>query len=401
MTSSTTDGPPCFPLMDLFRRLASAGSLVVQQEKGRMVALVEPKTKQIGERLSNLGKPLNSKPQEMPDEGEIVFIVEDDVELSGKGDEHTDEAVEAEVLDTNGIYSSPTSESPPSSQTPLEVSSELPPEASSEQSQEAQVTEPTPTIQKQEKPEEKQQAQKKKQVILKIPPIARKIFGLDVVMESGLEDLEDEVTERNDDDDDDVDDDGKEAAAESSSGNRRASCIRWSEKSDDPDALNVTVHEVECIKDRTDMWWQGSEFDTMKKSVTEAIRFCKSYNRNHVELLEDIMRCDCLEDEDLMKDLLKDLLSTSDSASESFLRGLEGHLSKLISKHRMRHSKKVLSVQKGLKDSRTLEETWELLREESLDKSQLLSAFARRMGQFDEMVVAKAQKKPRASLWGV
>mmetsp|Transcript_14557 Transcript_14557/g.35189 ORF Transcript_14557/g.35189 Transcript_14557/m.35189 type:complete len:402 (+) Transcript_14557:139-1344(+) len=401
MTTSD-DGPLCFPVLDLFRRMATAGGLV-KQEKHHMMTLVEsPKA---GELSSDKGSPLNSNPQE-DDQDEILFSkLEDDGELSGKGNEHADETIEDEMIDTSETSSSSSSASSSSSQNPIEASS-AEAEASSELSQEVQATQQTPTTQEEEEQQPQEVKPKAASILRKTqnPPKPPSVFGLDVVMESGLEELEDEVTEVGGEDEVMGSQHAKQQGGGSSLNHHaaihNASGIRWSEEND-PNALNVTVHEVECIKDLTDMWWQGSDLVNIKQGVSEAIRFCKAYNRNHVELLEDIMRCDCLEDEDLMNDLLKDLLSTCDSTktSESFLRGLEGHLSKHINKYRKRHAKKVLSVQEGLKD-KTLEETWEVLREESLDKSQPLSAFARRMGQFDEMVVAKSQKA-RASLWGV
>ena len=234
-----------------------------------------------------------------------------------------------------------------------------------------------------------------KPTILKKQAKSPSVFGLNVVMESDDEMLEEEP-------------DYDEASSsdvlleESSTGSiiHKSSTIRWSD--DEKEDVTVTVHEVECLKDNIDMWWQDAEFTTIKEGVNETIRFCKSYNRNQVELLEDILRCDCLEDDDLMNDLLQDLLQSSGSSDSSFTRGLEGKLSNLMEKYKKRHNRKVLSTQQKLSKTKNThsEESIERLREESLERSQTLSSFARRMGQFDEMVAKKAQTT-RKSLWDI
>ncbi|KAL3936030.1 MAG: hypothetical protein SGBAC_008560 [Bacillariaceae sp.] len=391
MTSSNDD-PLCFPVLDLFRRVASAGGLVVRQEHDQMMALAHRSPKSD---LSNWG----TSTEMNADEIACRDLVGNTLHTG-----NIDNAINGTIHTTGSSSSSAASETtpppPPPSMAPKEATPSSPAEASIiSQAADAEVfagayASPTTTQQEQVTPKVSYMKRNGHKPSL--------VYGLEIIVESDLEELEDEVEEGNEEAAEGA---SQNAAKEGAPVNQHISAIRWSDQeNNDPNALNVTVHEVECIKDRTDMWWQTTEFVSIKQGVSEAIRFCKAYNRNHVELLEDIMRCDCLEDEDLMTDLLKDLLSTCDSkaSSESFLRGLEGHLSKVINKYRKRHSRKVLSAQEGLRDddNNTLEESWELLREESLDKSQPLSAFARRMGQFDEMVVAKSQKT-RTSLWGV
>lgn len=184
--------------------------------------------------------------------------------------------------------------------------------------------------------------------------------------------------------------------------------FRWSEVTDsDPDALHVETHEVECWKDRNDLWWNSNEYSTIKRGVMETIRFCKSYHRSHIELLEEIIRHDEEDEEDHFlldtvnddDDLVKALLSSSDS-SDAFSRGLEGHMSKLINRYRKKHSRKVLNAQVACRyKDQSKEQAWDTLREQSIEKSKALTSFARKMGQFDEMEAVAANKV--TSLWGI
>jgi hypothetical protein len=163
--------------------------------------------------------------------------------------------------------------------------------------------------------------------------------------------------------------------------------FRWSEVSDTDD-VRVEIHEVESWKDHTDLWWNANDFHIIKQGVTETIRLCKAYHRRHIELLEEIIWSEEIstETDDLMKQL-------STSSSPSFSRGLEGHMSKLFNRYRKKHARKVLNAQVACRcKDQSLEEAWNVLREHSMEKSKGLSAFSRRMGQFDEMEAVAANK---------
>jgi len=371
----------------------------VKQEKDNIFALMQSSTTR--ESLKNnissnwsTYSPLKKEQQEEKEEEQIVFsdLAEDDEdsERSKKDTDGTEPMTEAtKIVDASVTC---INESPPSPSSPLSPPSEDEGDDSNLQSEQQRV-----------KSKAISSVPKKRK---KLPPV----FGLEVVTESALE--ESEVGS-----DDDEEEETSEGPRQQPEQETAADALRTNASQtfsgkqcrfgQNPHAVNVTVHEVESFKDQKGIWWNGSEFQNIKQCVNETVRFCKAYNRNHVELLEDIMRCDCLEDEDLMNNLLKDLLSTSiassgfSSSPSSFLRGLEGHLSKHINKHRKRHNRKVLNAQEvACNSDKTLEETWEILRDESMERSQPLQAFARRMGQFDEMVAANAQKT-RASLWDI
>eukprot|EP00980_Cylindrotheca_fusiformis_P015643 scaffold4501_cov118-Cylindrotheca_fusiformis.AAC.3 len=191
--------------------------------------------------------------------------------------------------------------------------------------------------------------------------------------------------------------------------------FRWAEvnqKDDDDDDVQVQVHEVESWKDRTDLWWNDSEYLNIKNGVLATTQFCKSKNRSHIELLEELIKRtsstssdvdhqdegndgDNEEDEEeaYQNNLLKDL-SSSDTCS----RGLEGHMSQLINRYRKIHSRRVLNAQvacryqnncynnnKNDNNEDRKDAYWNALREQSMEKSKPLSSFARKMGQFDEM----------------
>jgi hypothetical protein len=86
------------------------------------------------------------------------------------------------------------------------------------------------------------------------------------------------------------------------------------------------------------------------------------------------------------------------SSSDSFSRGLEGHMSKLFNSWRKKHARKVLNAQVACRCiDQSQEEAWNVLREHSMESSKGLSAFSRRMGQFDEMEAIAANKV--TSLW--
>lgn len=170
--------------------------------------------------------------------------------------------------------------------------------------------------------------------------------------------------------------------------------FRWSEVTDTDD-VRVEIHEVESWKDHPDLWWNANDFQIIKQGVVEAIRFCKAYHRNHIELLEEIIHS---EEISIETDYL--MIELAASSSDSFSRGLEGHMSKLFNRYRKKHSRKVLNAQVACRcKDQSQEEAWNVLREHSMEKSKGLSAFSRRMGEFDEIQAIAANKV--TSLWDV
>eukprot|EP00980_Cylindrotheca_fusiformis_P015642 scaffold4501_cov118-Cylindrotheca_fusiformis.AAC.2 len=180
----------------------------------------------------------------------------------------------------------------------------------------------------------------------------------------------------------------------------------------DDDDVQVQVHEVECWKDRTDLWWNDSEYLNIKNGVLATTQFCKSNDRSHIELLEEIIKRMSImkntnngtttshhhqqdednddeeeEEEEYQNNLLKDL---SSSSSDTCSRGLEGLMCQLINRYRKIHSRKVLNAayryqKNNNEDKRKDAINWNALREQSMKKSRPLSSFARKMGQLDEM----------------
>jgi hypothetical protein len=157
--------------------------------------------------------------------------------------------------------------------------------------------------------------------------------------------------------------------------------FRWAEVTDGK--VRVAVHEVECLKAMKNLWWKASEMRTIQMELVETVQFFRRYRHDYIESVEVIaQRSDKLPEqivETHMKNLTKD----------TYTRGLEAHIVKLLSANRKKTVNAVMEEQhECAADEYDIKSR--CLREQSLAYSKLSRTFAQKMGQCDEIIALKA-----------
>ncbi|CAJ1932858.1 unnamed protein product [Cylindrotheca closterium] len=149
--------------------------------------------------------------------------------------------------------------------------------------------------------------------------------------------------------------------------------------------VRANVKEVECLKTMKGLWWKPTEMRTIQEELVETVLFFRRYRHDYIESVEVIAQKSDVLPEEVVEKHLKNL------TKDNYTRGLEAHIVKLLSQNRKTTVHAVMKKQKKLtKESKNDPETLNLLREQSLESSQLSTRFAEKMGQCDEIIALKA-----------
>jgi hypothetical protein len=157
--------------------------------------------------------------------------------------------------------------------------------------------------------------------------------------------------------------------------------FRWAEVANEK--VRVVVCEIESIKEEKSLWWTPEEMHAIRAELIDVVKFFRKRRPNYITSVETIARHTAQESviEDHMKKLTED----------SFARGLEGHVVKMISDHRKNTIQAVLDEQKECRMCNdNAETTSHCMREQSLAYSQMSTRFAACMAKCDEIDALKA-----------
>ena len=147
--------------------------------------------------------------------------------------------------------------------------------------------------------------------------------------------------------------------------------------------VRVVVHEIESVKHNKDLWWKHEEMQSIRHELIDAVQFYRKHRRNYINSVEIVARGNSAEHvlETHMKYLTND----------TYARGLESHVVRMLSENRSRTVKAVIAEQEECRhDKDDYETTADALREASLVFSSMSTKFATRLGQCDEIDALKA-----------
>jgi hypothetical protein len=157
--------------------------------------------------------------------------------------------------------------------------------------------------------------------------------------------------------------------------------FRWAEVTHAK--VRVVVYKVDTIKSFKDLWWSPAELNAIRKDLIDAVQFFRRRRPNYLTSVEIVARGN--QAEAVVEDHMKQLMA------DSFPRGLETHIVKMLSDHRKSTIQAVLEEQKECKACNdTPECTRHCLREQSLAYSQMSIRFAANMAKCDEIDALKA-----------
>jgi len=157
--------------------------------------------------------------------------------------------------------------------------------------------------------------------------------------------------------------------------------FRWAEVTDAK--VRVVVHEIESVKDSKDMWWSPAEMNAIRKELIDVVQFFRRRRPNYLYSVEVVARGN--QEESVIEDHMKQLMA------DSFPRGLETHIVKMLSDHRKSAIQAVLEEQRECKSSDdTPECAAHCIREQSLAYSQMSTRFAFSIAKCDEIDALKA-----------
>lgn len=157
--------------------------------------------------------------------------------------------------------------------------------------------------------------------------------------------------------------------------------FRWAEVTDEK--VRSVVHVIESAKEYKEMWWSPEEMHTIRTDLIEVVQFFRRRRPNYISSVEIVARGN--QEESVMEDHMKQLMA------DSFPRGLETHIVKMLSDHRKSTIQAVLEEQKECKMCNDgPETTMHCIREQSLAYSQISTRFATNMGKCDEIDALKA-----------
>jgi hypothetical protein len=157
--------------------------------------------------------------------------------------------------------------------------------------------------------------------------------------------------------------------------------FRWAEVTSEK--VRVVIYEIESIKEEKSLWWTPEEMQSIRSELIDVVKFFRKRRPNYIMSVETIARHQAQESviEDHMKKLTED----------SFARGLEGHVVRMLSDHRKSTIQAVLEEQKECRVCNDNSETTShCLREQSVAYSKMSSRFAVNMAKCDEIDALKA-----------
>ena len=158
--------------------------------------------------------------------------------------------------------------------------------------------------------------------------------------------------------------------------------FRWAEVTESK--VRVVIHEVERVEDCKDMCWSPEELSAIKKEVIEAVQFFRQFRQNYAHSIEVVARGN--QKQSVIEDHIQQLLA------DSFPRGLETHIVKMLYDHRKSTIQSVLDKQKECKSNKSNPAcTARCIREQSMAYSQLSTRLACSMARCDEIDALKAK----------
>jgi len=161
--------------------------------------------------------------------------------------------------------------------------------------------------------------------------------------------------------------------------------FRWAEVSHNE--VRTVVHEIESIKRFKNLWWKHEEMTSIRLDVAIAVRHFRKHRPEYINSVQVVAKevPQSPEAEAVVEQHMKRL------TEDSYARGLESHIVKLLSDNRSAVVNAVLEEQDECRAScDDFETTMHCLREQSLAYSQLSTRFAVKMGQCDQIDALKA-----------
>lgn len=157
--------------------------------------------------------------------------------------------------------------------------------------------------------------------------------------------------------------------------------FRWAEVTDEK--VRAVIYEVESIKEHKALWWTPKEMQAIRAELIDVVHFFRKRRPEYIQSIEIVARHQ--EDESVIDEHMKHL------AADSFPRGLETHIVKMLSDHRRSTIRAVLDEQKECRYCNdNAETTMHCIREQSLAYSQLSTRFAASLAKCDEIDALKA-----------
>ena len=147
--------------------------------------------------------------------------------------------------------------------------------------------------------------------------------------------------------------------------------------------VRVVVHEIDSVKHIKDLWWKHDEMQSIRHELIDAVQFYRKHRRNYINSVEIVARGNS--PDHVLETHMKYL------TNDTYARGLESHVVRMLSENRSRTVKAVLAEQDECRlDKDNYETTADALRDASLVFSSMSTKFATRLGQCDEIDALKA-----------
>lgn len=147
--------------------------------------------------------------------------------------------------------------------------------------------------------------------------------------------------------------------------------------------VRAVVHEVESWKDAQGVWWKPAEMQGIRAELVETINFFRRHRASYIHSVEAIARGN--EPEDVIESHMKNL------TKDSYARGLESHIVRLLSDSRKATVRAVLREQSECRScGDNYDVTSHCLREMSLSYSRMSVRFSEKIGRCDEIDSLKA-----------
>ena len=158
--------------------------------------------------------------------------------------------------------------------------------------------------------------------------------------------------------------------------------FRWAEVTNQQ--VRVVVHEIDSFKAYKDeLWWKPEEIQAIRADLLETVQFFRKHRPNYIQSIETIARA--TESQSVIEDHMKCV------TNDSYARGLEAHIVRMLSDHRKSTVRAVIEEQNECRmcddDAET---TRHCLREQSVAYSQLSTKFALNMAKCDQIDACKA-----------
>ena len=151
--------------------------------------------------------------------------------------------------------------------------------------------------------------------------------------------------------------------------------------------VRTQIHQVDCWKDMKDIWWNPQEMFSIRAENHRIARYFRRRRRDYIQNIQFISLHE--EPQKLLDGIVKELVE------DSYARGLEGHIVKLLSSTRKLEVRAVLDEQLECQaDNDDFDSTCYFLREQSLLHSKISSRLAEKMGQCDQIIALKSSLSP-------